>query len=208
MPAAKAKRKPKIAEIHEISDLIVETDLNNARIHDEGNIELIERSLADVGLSRSIVIDEAGHVLAGKGTTSAAMRAGFSKIQVVDVDGDTLVAVRRTGLSAVKKKRLAVFDNKTTDTSMFDFSALGELYQDGVLDGIFPDGELLQLVDPDALAMQMIAEAGAALPLKVLRPSKISLRSRSRMPYGLPTMSGTCRCSTFTNRLQRSPCRR
>ena len=44
-------------------------------------------------------------ILAGNGVTVAAAEAGITKIRVVEADGDTLIAVRRRGLTANRNAR-------------------------------------------------------------------------------------------------------
>jgi len=105
-----------------LNDLIPDPD--NARLHNDRNIGMIVDAIGEVGLSRSIVIDENDVILAGNGVTEAARKAGKSKVMVVDADGDTLVAVRRSGLSDEEKKRLALYDNRTGELAAWDFSAL------------------------------------------------------------------------------------
>jgi len=87
-------------------------DPTNARSHSPRNIGMLVDSLQQLGASRSIVIDEEGTVLAGNGVVEAAAEAGITKVRVVDVAGDELVAVRRTGLTPEQKVDLALRDNR------------------------------------------------------------------------------------------------
>lgn len=116
-------------------------DPRNARRHTDRNVGMIRDALAEVGAARSIVIDERGVILAGNATAKAATDAGL-KLQVVDADGDTVVAVRRTGLSAKQKTRLALFDNRAAEEAEWDTSVLGEFQTDGLLDGMWSAEEL------------------------------------------------------------------
>jgi hypothetical protein len=88
-------------------------DGHNRRTHPARNVAMIAASLRAVGAARSIVIDEANEVLAGNGVIEGAAAAGISKLQIVDVDGDTVVAVRRRGLTPEQKRDLAIFDNRS-----------------------------------------------------------------------------------------------
>lgn len=90
-------------------------DHENRRRHTPRNIEMISASLREVGAARSIVIDEDDNVLAGNGVLQAARSAGITRVQVVEVDGETLVAVRRRGLTDEKKRALAIFDNRAAE---------------------------------------------------------------------------------------------
>lgn len=82
-------------------------------------------ALKRVGAARSIVLDEVNTVLAGNGVLQAAVEAGITKVQVVDVDGQTIVAVRRKGLSVDEKRELAIYDNRTAELAEWDTVACG-----------------------------------------------------------------------------------
>lgn len=125
-----------------IADLIA--DPANARRHTERNIGLIHTAIGEVGLARSVVIDEHGVLLAGNATALAAARAGKTRILVVDADGDQMVAVRRTGLSVAAKARLSLFDNRAAELADgWDADVLRQLVeQDVPLDDLFSPEEL------------------------------------------------------------------
>jgi len=99
-------------------------DPNNARRHTPRNVGMIETALREVGAARSIVIDEDGVVLAGNATIEAAAAAGIEKIQVIDTDGETIIAVRRTGLTPEQKTRLALYDNRAAELAQWDESVV------------------------------------------------------------------------------------
>jgi len=84
-------------------------DPRNARRHGEANVGMMVASLEQVGAGRSIVIDENDVILAGNGIVEAAGKAGIERVQVVEADGKTLIAVRRTGLTPEQKQRLALY---------------------------------------------------------------------------------------------------
>jgi hypothetical protein len=124
MPSA--KRKPKPAADH-IKSLV--HDPENARKHNPKNIGVIVESLHAVGAARSIVIDEDNRILAGNGVIEAAGEAGITKMQIVDADGETIVAVRRTGLTPKQKRLLALADNRATELSEWDDTQLNTLLE-------------------------------------------------------------------------------
>jgi len=124
-----------------ISDLT--PDKQNARAHNPRNVGMIVNALHEVGAARSIVIDEDGNILAGNATIEAAVEAGIENLQIVDVDGETVVAVRRKGLTPEQKKRLAYFDNRTAELADWDSEQVLADLEAGVdLDGLFTDIEL------------------------------------------------------------------
>jgi hypothetical protein len=102
-------------------------DPKNARRRTQRSTGMIERSLREFGAARSLVIDEAGVILAGNGTAEAAAAIGIDKVLVVPADGRTLIAVQRTDLSPAQKAEYGVADNRASDTSEFDGPALAAL---------------------------------------------------------------------------------
>lgn len=128
-----------------IKDLI--PDPRNARKHGPRNVGTIADALREVGFARSIVIDEQNTVLAGNATIEAAAEAGLTKVQVVDADGETVVAVRRTNLTPAQKARLALFDNRAAELAEgWDAEVLKALQGEGVsLAGLWGDDELREL---------------------------------------------------------------
>ncbi len=135
--------------IQTIADL--KPDPHNARKHNPRNLGMVINALHEVGAARSIVIDENGVILAGNGVVEAAADAGIERVQVVDADGETIIAVRRTGLTDKQKTRLALFDNRAAELAEWDAEAiaadleagveLGDLFDKGELDEIMADLE-------------------------------------------------------------------
>lgn len=131
--------------ITSLADL--QPDPRNARRHTPRNVGMIERALNEVGAARSIVVDENGRVLAGNATIEAAAQAGIERVQVVDADGETIVAVRRSGLTEEQKARLALFDNRAAELAGWDAGILAELAQETDLSQLFNDDELAALLE-------------------------------------------------------------
>ncbi len=127
---AKRARRPTVPR--SLSDLI--PDPQNPRRHTDRNLAMIREALEQVGAGRSIVVDERGVVLAGNATIRAAADAGIRKLRVVDVDGKTLVAVRRRGLSAEEKTKLALYDNRAAELAEWDPAVLQALAERGGVD--------------------------------------------------------------------------
>lgn len=154
MPAHRAqqKRRAAAADVTHIKDLV--PDPKNRRKHTPRNIGMIVDALQKVGAGRSIVIDETNEVLAGNGVLEAAAEAGLTKVQVVDTDGSTIIAVRRTGLTADQKRDLAIYDNRAAELAEWDTTQLRSDHEAGVdLSAFFGEKELVQFwakVDPTA----------------------------------------------------------
>jgi ParB-like chromosome segregation protein Spo0J len=138
-------------------------DPRNARKHNPRNIGMVEESLQEVGAARSIVIDENNVVLAGNGVIEAAGNAGITKLKVVDADGSTIIAVRRTGLTAKQKTRLALLDNRAAELAEWDAEVLAQLKADDpdVLKGQFLEEEIAKLLDKAGELVDLSAEGEA-----------------------------------------------
>jgi hypothetical protein len=136
----------RISDVTTIRDLTL--DPRNARKHNARNLGMIRDSLQEVGAARSIVIDEQGRVLAGNGTVEAAASAGMDRVQIVDADGGTIVAVRRTGLTEEQKQRLALWDNRAAETAEWDPDILAALADEDpqALSGLFTPDEVDSLL--------------------------------------------------------------
>jgi len=121
-------------------------DPRNARRHTPRNVGMIEAALRDVGAGRSIVLDEDNVILAGNATVEAAAQAGIVRVVTVDADGETFVAVRRSGLTPEQKTRLALFDNRAAELAEWDPDVLKGLQDELDLSGLWYDGELAGLL--------------------------------------------------------------
>lgn len=99
-------------------------DKRNYRKHNDRNLQLIKKSVDEVGLGRSIVVDSENEIVCGNGLVSTLDKN--TKIKVVETDGSELVVVKRTDLKTddEKRKRLAIMDNSTSDSSEFDLELL------------------------------------------------------------------------------------
>lgn len=80
---------------------------------------LIRHSIQELGCGRSILVDKDGVVLCGNDVYRIAKELG-KKIIVVETDGDVLVAVKRTDLSASDKKgmEIALVDNLSQEKNL------------------------------------------------------------------------------------------
>jgi hypothetical protein len=118
-------------------------DQQNRRKHTPRNVAMIVKSLNDVGGARSIVIDEDDNILAGNATIEAAAEVGIEKLEVVEGDGHTIIAVRRRGLTPDQKRALAIYDNRSAELAEWDIDQLKEDQANGEdLNSFFYDDEL------------------------------------------------------------------
>ncbi len=102
-------------------EIKIRLDPKNARIHNDENRALINKSLKELGAGRSILIDGEDYVIAGNGVYQEAEANGI-KIKIIETDGTELIAIKRTDLKYNDKKRkeLAIVDNAATDKSSFN----------------------------------------------------------------------------------------
>jgi len=117
-----AKKKEAEAEsTAENTEIEIKFDKRNYRIHNDKNKALIAKSLDECGAGRSILIDADNEIIAGNGVYEAAKKKGL-KVRVVETDGKELIAVKRKDLKTqdLKRKKMAVLDNTTSDTAEED----------------------------------------------------------------------------------------
>ena len=135
--------KPKITET-DISKLT--PDPNNARKRTPLSASVIRKSLEQFGAARSIVVDENDVIRAGNGTYEEAGQLGIEKVVTIEVDGNTIVAVKRKGLTEEQWKQYAIADNTASDFSTWDFDILNDLAQEVDYSEFFPDDKLDELL--------------------------------------------------------------
>ena len=132
-------------DIKTIADLV--PDAQNARSHNPRNVGLIVDSLHEIGAARSIVIDEDGVILAGNATIEAAAEAGIEKLKVVDIDGETILAARRIGLTPEQKRLLGLYDNRTAELAGWNAEQIVFQRDEGLdLSGLWGEQELSDLL--------------------------------------------------------------
>lgn len=96
-------------EVLKISSL--KLDPNNARTHDNTNLEAIAGSLTQFGQRKPIVISHDNTVVAGNGTVTAAKTLGWEDIQAVRVPADW---------DADRIKAFALADNRTAELASWN----------------------------------------------------------------------------------------
>lgn len=142
-------KKPAAKPVATLADLT--PDPQNARKHNPRNIGQVQSSLQKYGAARSIVIDENNQIIAGHGVVEAAGLAGIERVQVVEADGETIIAVRRTGLTKKQKIELGIADNRGAELAEWDTDVLkGWAGSDIDLKQFWNKAEWEQLVPPTA----------------------------------------------------------
>ncbi|MDR2066115.1 MAG: hypothetical protein LBP85_10475 [Prevotellaceae bacterium] len=105
----------------------IRIDNRNYRKHGDTNKKMIRQSIKECGAGRSIVVDNENVIIAGNGVYEQATALGL-KVRIIESDGSEIIAIKRTDLSTTDERRklLAMADNRTSDTSEFDFDLLAE----------------------------------------------------------------------------------
>jgi hypothetical protein len=113
----------------------ITTDRRNYRKHSDKNKRIINKSLKDLGAGRSILIDSTDEIIAGNQTFEEAQRLKIP-VRIIETDGNELIAVKRRDLKPddEKRKKLAIVDNHSSDTSEFDVNMLMLDYDELELD--------------------------------------------------------------------------
>ena len=101
-----------------VSDLI--PDDKNFNKGNEYGESLIEKSFAQFGAGRSILLDKNNRIIAGNKSTQKFADGGGENVIVVETDGKTLVAVKRTDidLDTPQGREMALADNATAKANI------------------------------------------------------------------------------------------
>src|SRR3990167_1391686 len=113
--------KPTIREIP-LADLL--PDPANVRTHPDKQKGHLAASLKRFGAARSVVIDSKGIVRAGNATLEAAIAAGIEKALVVEVDGKSVVVVRRPEWDDTEATAFGIADNRLGELAEWDAQAI------------------------------------------------------------------------------------
>lgn len=118
-------KQPNLDHIHEqlrplaVPIDSVNPDEANTRIHDKGSVEAIKKSLARFGQDQPIVVQKQGMVVRkGNGRLLAARELNWKHIAALIIDESDVEATLR-----------AITDNRTTEKSRWDPSALGKAFE-------------------------------------------------------------------------------
>lgn len=188
----------------------LKADPENRRRRTARGARMLVDALGQVGAARSIVIDEADSVLAGNGLLEAAAEAGITKLQVVEADGDTIVAVRRRNLTAEQKRALALFDNRTGELAEWDAEQLADDRAHGkTLTPYFDDNEVRKLLRADTGTDAVVKEVPTGElgdrfwiairgPLKSQAVALQRLREMMREVEGVEVELGTVQAEAWT----------
>lgn len=95
-------------------------DEHNFNTGTEEGQALLEKSFKELGAGRSILVDKDGQIIAGNKSQKAAIKAGITKVRIIETDGTELIAVKRTDLSidSEKGRKIALADNAIAQANL------------------------------------------------------------------------------------------
>lgn len=140
--------KPKRIKIKDILQ-----DRHNANKGTERGQYMVDTSIEQFGAGRSILLDRDNEVIAGNKTLQALIDAGYDELLVVESDGKTAVAVKRTDMDlddpATGARGLAYSDNRASEVGLaWDAEQLIADMQSGLeLETWFREDELQALLE-------------------------------------------------------------
>ena len=122
--------------VQSIDELV--PDENNVNQHTKKGLKLLDKSMEENGIGRSILSAGDDVVIAGNATLKTAKKRGVKKVVTVEIDGsDTIVNVKRKDLTgdSEKAKNLALADNRVGEVNlMWDYGKMGELFESETLE--------------------------------------------------------------------------
>lgn len=122
--------KSKVTEA-KISALIPD-DLN-ANQHSEYGMQLLEKSISELGLGRSIVVDRNNRIIGGNAVVETAGHLGLENVIIVPTDGKSLVVVKREDIDLDTKRgrELALADNAASRANLvWDQDAIAAIQEE------------------------------------------------------------------------------
>lgn len=95
-------------------------DEHNFNRHNDEGMSLLEKSIKENGFGRSVLLDKDNNIVGGNGVTEQAIKAGASKVRIIETDGTELIAVKRTDLTldSEKGRKMALADNSVAHVNL------------------------------------------------------------------------------------------
>jgi hypothetical protein len=109
----------------------------NANKHSEFGMQLLEKSISELGLGRSIVIDKNNRIIGGNAVVETASALGLENVIIVPTDGKQLVVVKRedVDLDTKRGRELALADNSVAHVNLeWDAQVIDQIRQEWEVD--------------------------------------------------------------------------
>lgn len=169
-------------------------DPNNANVGTVRGRGMVERSLSQYGAGRSILISADDVALAGNKTLETARELGIP-VKVIESDGTTLYAIKRTDLpyDDPRARELAIADNRSAETGLSWSAEVLTALQDEGLDieqFWFPDelAELLAMSDDGTDGLTDPDDVPAVPDEPITKPGDLWLMGEHRLLCGDSTV--------------------
>jgi ParB-like chromosome segregation protein Spo0J len=163
-----------------VGDLI--PDPQNARDHDDRNLEAIKASLANHGQQKAIVVNTENVIIAGNGTWMAAKELGWDEVAAVVYDGDG------------DEDAFALADNRTAELARWNHDVLAlklrTLQEDGFeIETLgWKDYEIAPLLEADWTPPAMTGEDFDSPDDQKMSPLKLTANQRAVVDKAIATM--------------------
>lgn len=104
-------------------------DNQNINKGSEFGMSLLNRSITETGMGRSLLADKNGVLLGGNKTLEAAAALGIEKVSIIETDGKEIIVVKRTDLDinspiGIKAK---ILDNTVSAHNYVEDAAVAEV---------------------------------------------------------------------------------
>ena len=158
-----------------LTDLV--PDNLNANKHSEYGMHLLEKSISELGLGRSIVVDKNNRIIGGNGVVEVAALLGLEECIVVPTNGKQLVVVKRedVDIDSVLGRSLCLADNATSKANLsWDRENIAKIQDEwseiDIEDWGIPENEPEQPPEPEkkTLSTRLIVECGDVTKLSAL----------------------------------------
>lgn len=131
-------------------------DQHNANRGTKRGREMVQKSIADLGAGRSILLDKNNRIIAGNKTVAGAIADGMKNVRIIETRGDEIIAVKRIDLDLIKDKKaklLAIADNRTSEIGLeWDEKEIAALAKELDLSSLFDSAELDALINAQTFA--------------------------------------------------------
>lgn len=112
-------------------------DPDNARLHDDKNLDAIKNSLSRFGQRKPVVVRRSDRVvIAGNGTLTAAIALGWTEVAAVLVDDDSVTS-KAYALADNRTSELARWDDDNLSNALFEISQYDINVEDRSKYGLF-----------------------------------------------------------------------
>lgn len=112
-------------------------DDKNMNKHNQYGMSLLEKSISELGLGRSIVVDKNNRIIGGNGVVETAVNLGLEDVIIVPTRGDKLVVVKRedVDLDSEVGRSLALADNAVANVNLeWDEENIQQIQSDWAID--------------------------------------------------------------------------